>query len=506
MGYASLAEQRPAEAAETYAQTLETLKRLGASAITGVILSDSTEQRHGVETEAYMDFFTGAAENIGTDPEFASSLNVDREREMTVQGGHVVTAEGIPMTVVTRRGLGVSRRAAKVDYRMRTQARRDIGDVRVADFVDQELAPGAVYVVMSKDPRCALQTDPKFWRGKGYREGLGFLQVYYKSPDGQSVVAGSYSVDSRDAARWRVILNRHGANLPEGLDDSSWTQFGFTQHVKSDEASGIADGLRREFYESDGEVYSRLSVADFLHAREGLVRAYFDRYIMPLAQAVYSGRNNPVMQGLAHALQSTAAIHSLKPEMRRELLQVANGERFTGAAGQAMEKLIRYALVEELRTSLAGVFTGRGVAYVNTYTATDWGAQATQLYQQLALHIARGVTARREYGGCAALELDGQADSGRSTENPQDAFGGKSEWKRMTCPFCGDANQYGDPCSPNQYCTNCRAHVHNSKVISSGDGGARSRSIASRRSTQYLFNTTGNGTERLQGILSLLAA
>lgn len=44
----------------------------------------------------------------------------------------------------------------------------------------------------------------------------------------------------------------------------------------------------------------------------------------------------------------------------------------------------------------------------------------------------------------------------------------KSTKERMTCPFCKDPNQYGDPCSPNQHCTSCQATVVGGKVVSRG--------------------------------------
>ena len=40
--------------------------------------------------------------------------------------------------------------------------------------------------------------------------------------------------------------------------------------------------------------------------------------------------------------------------------------------------------------------------------------------------------------------------------------------ERMTCPFCKDPDQYGDPCSPNQHCNSCKATVIGGKVVSKG--------------------------------------
>ncbi len=42
--------------------------------------------------------------------------------------------------------------------------------------------------------------------------------------------------------------------------------------------------------------------------------------------------------------------------------------------------------------------------------------------------------------------------------------------QRMTCPFCGDKDQYGDPCSPNQHCSACQATVEKGQVKSKGHG------------------------------------
>jgi hypothetical protein len=44
--------------------------------------------------------------------------------------------------------------------------------------------------------------------------------------------------------------------------------------------------------------------------------------------------------------------------------------------------------------------------------------------------------------------------------------------QKMSCPFCG-ATQYGDPCSPNQFCSDCRAEVVNGRVKSKGNGGKK---------------------------------
>ncbi len=47
--------------------------------------------------------------------------------------------------------------------------------------------------------------------------------------------------------------------------------------------------------------------------------------------------------------------------------------------------------------------------------------------------------------------------------------------KRMTCPFCGDKNQYGDPCSTSKICKACRAEVRGGKVIHKGSSNKQSQ-------------------------------
>jgi hypothetical protein len=42
----------------------------------------------------------------------------------------------------------------------------------------------------------------------------------------------------------------------------------------------------------------------------------------------------------------------------------------------------------------------------------------------------------------------------------------------MSCPFCG-ATQYGDPCSSNQFCSDCKAEVVNGRIKSKGNGGKK---------------------------------
>jgi len=69
----------------------------------------------------------------------------------------------------------------------------------------------------------------------------------------------------------------------------------------------------------------------------------------------------------------------------------------------------------------------------------------------------------------ASAEGVGGEDGGEGDDSKPAT--GKKE--RMTCPFCHDKNQSGDPCSPNQHCNNCNARVVGGKVVSTGNGGKK---------------------------------
>lgn len=70
----------------------------------------------------------------------------------------------------------------------------------------------------------------------------------------------------------------------------------------------------------------------------------------------------------------------------------------------------------------------------------------------------------------ALQEAAESARSGNKTAAGEQSSGKK---EKMKCPFCGDPDQYGDPCSPQQHCTSCDARVRAGQVISKGNGGRK---------------------------------
>ena len=76
--------------------------------------------------------------------------------------------------------------------------------------------------------------------------------------------------------------------------------------------------------------------------------------------------------------------------------------------------------------------------------------------------------------GISSKEASADGDSAEGgTAGAESSSASAGERKKMTCPFCGNKNQYGDPCSPNQHCRNCQARVVNGRVVSRGNGGRK---------------------------------
>ena len=73
------------------------------------------------------------------------------------------------------------------------------------------------------------------------------------------------------------------------------------------------------------------------------------------------------------------------------------------------------------------------------------------------------------------ISAEGPGDEAGSEGDGSKVSTGKKE--RMTCPFCHDKNQSGDPCSPNQHCNNCNARVVGGKVVSKGNGGKKATPV-----------------------------
>jgi hypothetical protein len=88
------------------------------------------------------------------------------------------------------------------------------------------------------------------------------------------------------------------------------------------------------------------------------------------------------------------------------------------------------------------------------------GDQAT--VDRLTNHLVK--TARDS--SCPPPENGSNASNGEDDED---------ELVNMTCPQCGDSNQFGYKCSSHQHCTACNARVIDGVLVNPGDGGVAAR-------------------------------
>jgi hypothetical protein len=393
------------------------LRELGAIAVRGISEEDS-----GIEAFVKDDFVAAVEENLKTDAEFRAHVDIEPTRQFAIRNGKVVTADGQTMESVIARGLTYSRRASLVDPRLATQERRDEGDLLTARLVDT-LRPGEAYTVVSMDPKDDLARDGrKFWEDKGYRAGLAFIQFYYKDTEG-ALLTGSYSVERSNMQAWRAVQQRQGVLIPEGTPADDWIRYGDRREMSAERARSYAADLRRDYYREVGLVSERHSVTELIKQRRDLIDAYFNTYMRPLAEAVYTGTANETIQGLVEAFLAQSAItEKLAPESRRELVRVAN-TIFTPEAGRLVEEMIRYALVEELRKGVARLVEGEELTAGPVADASR-GGSIPYTAEQLIMNLSAGLSAGRSYGGCAASLRLGEDDSSRE-ENPQSIFGGR---------------------------------------------------------------------------------
>ncbi len=414
---------------EVYALSMETLRRLGELACRG-------SSREGVIAAglAYADFAAGAAENLKTDKELSHLLDVARTYDFEVENGRAVAADGTPMIDIVRRGHEASQAEASKDPRKRVQAARDYGDVLTAEAVDALANPGDVYAVLSMCPEEAFSQGIDMG-GLGYVPGMSFVQVYVNV--GGKITAHCLSVEASSKQDWRAVLGAFGLDVPADTPADEWIRHGLRANMPIKDALGLAGRIRESYYRQIGQTHRRYSVTDFLRQHDAIVQRYFDHYIRPLATALYSGENNETMQGLAAALLQTISADVLDDtEMKSELARLADGEpEFTAASGRTMERLVRYALVEDLRARLgAGISSGNHdwfePADPQPAGAMSGGMPAAAMHAQLARHVQAGIQAKRSYSGCAGLHFikDGaDEEPGAEIGNPQEPYGGKAK-------------------------------------------------------------------------------
>jgi hypothetical protein len=425
---------------EEYARSLRSLRLLGRAALRG----DHEDLEHAYTAEAWRDFTTAVGENLATDATYGERLEFNPMQEYSYMNGHVVDSTGKPIVELVRRGYLTSRVAAEHDPKMNIQAERDRGDVSVAEKVDV-LQVGEMLAVVSVDPKAALQKDPAYWKEKGYRKGLAVLQVYYRSTEDQ-ILAGAYSVKNSQLPALREQFAQHDVVIPEDESENKYIHYGIQKFVDKNEAESFGDSFVKSYKERIGLAHDTISVTELIANQQPLVKSYFTNYITKLAAAHIRGASDPVIQSLAQGmLQSALRFNS---EDARAIMRLAKGAAPNRQDVIVFEEKIRYALVEQLRTTIPFYVQQKPDHTQFSYTNYSGMSQAVvvQELQNHALieHISSGMKAGRSYGGCASAggEMAGENQSifggnGEAGELPDDKYGSRY----FKCPKNGCLNE-----------------------------------------------------------------
>jgi hypothetical protein len=415
---AELAEQPPL-LQERYAASLSTIRSLGEASLSGVGLETAEEL-------AYDDFTTKVGEMLKTDPELSGSLDVARDKYFKVKEGQVCAANGTPMVEIVRGGLTASQNAD--DPRLReTQAVRDEGDVLVAEAVDT-LEIGQSMIVVSMEPALELWgKDALFWRQRGYRPGIAYIQRYSKIDD-KTVCAAAYSSDHSDFGRWKDLLTARGIEVPSDATPNTLIRTMWVFEADTEEADNQAQALRRDNYALAGASNERLSVDEYLASKETLVRAMFDAYYPAVARALVSGKNQDSLREFASQALLQLRPGKLDPGVMRQIIHIANSPVFTEDMARAMDDMIPYALTEQLRRNLTGRRLHEKTS--NLRLSTTMPLVEMQLLQQQSIHqialggIQSGLAAGRSYGGCSGTNLAAAEQNEVGLRVSQDVYGG----------------------------------------------------------------------------------
>jgi hypothetical protein len=456
---------------EHYAHSLGTWEQLGGLAVRNQLASPEGQ---AIERLAYDDSKDAIIENLKTDAEFRSKLDVNSPKTYRIINGQTCSADGTPVVELIGRGIEVSARAAQTDpsfgEQYKIQNERDQLDLANAQAVDA-LPVGRARFVVSMEPKTQLADEStpelanksiqKFWEGLGYRKGIVYLQWYHKV-DAYTLKAGVLSVDLSDEANWRAVFKKHGVEIPADATPNSWIQHAIEVDLEPDVAQAYAEHVREDFYQQAGSTHRRQSVTEYVEAHEPFIKSMFTTYNRSLAVATHTGEKTATLDGFARSLLQRS--ESLNAEVRRQLVRIVNRSAFDDNDARLMEGAIRYAVVEELRKGLKD-FTRvlrpdeNPAARLPLVNINYGGFTPEMMHQRLALNVEAGAIANRSYGGCTTTFEPGVSKAGKEFEdmfNLQDVFGGQTQsqeearaeeaefrecdYVSKKCPVCDEKN------------------------------------------------------------------
>lgn len=461
---------------ETYAQSLSTFRSLGAVAAGNIVEMDQGL----LEKLAFDDFRTAVAEMLKTDEELTGELKIDNSSTFVKVDGHVRAKDGQAMVDLVTAGAVASSKRANKDKRFVGQATRDWCDVGVVTKVD-DLREGETLLGLSFPPKKDLKEHPEIYKQElGYDEDLAYFQCYSMGENGV-LIGASYSIELPDEQVAREVLAEFGIIIPEGESNNTWLKHTITKQMTAEQAKEFVDAIRKRNGELTNQRSDKLSANEYIEKHQDKMRFFFNTYYRPLSQAIHTGKNNEVLQDFAVSLLNNT--ESLKAEVRRGLMRVANSNTFTDDDGKMMNSIIRYAVTEEMRKGLTRFKLEKLAPEVHQINISN--RQPNMRSEQinpnmlLAQNVNAGIKANRSYGGCPGnIEmgensiLSGKSIKGESIENAvanangtkslQEVFGGKDgskewSWKDGYC-IIKDCKEKGKktkvgPCSICKDCT-----------------------------------------------------
>ena len=422
----------------------------GRQALKQEVVVENIEQTSDLEALAVKsDFSAGVTEMLSTDPDSRDKLHIEELNILKKVGQKIYSEDGRDMIQLVKNGAKKSAELAQTHKEYESIAQRDEGDDIVMEVV-ANLKPGQTHITGSLAPIKAQKLFPKFMKGLGF-DDVTYLQYYSMQEDG-SVAAGLISVKQTDLGAWIKTMKKHTADIPEDVDYDTFIRYGITLDMDPDEALQKVKQIRQDYYDEIGADYGEIvSVNEFVVNHQDIVDAIFAEYYPALSQAAFSGDNNQVLKQYAKDVLASRDLAKLKEEIKRDLIKIANSNKFGGDLAQTMDLMFRYAAVEILRTELPKFlnpnsrarFEGRVAA--RAISSTNPGSQASVNYvnlnQHMINHTSAGVQNNREYGGCpgnSSMTDESELTSSTLGIDQQMTYGGLGRLGRF-----GSRDRYG---------------------------------------------------------------
>lgn len=409
---------------EEYSHSMHLLGEVGRLAVKGAL---HTPEGRISRISLRENFDSSVIEMLHTDHQFREKLEINRERKHLVHHGKVLAHDG-KTTVhgLCKNGAESAALEAKQDERMLPVAARCAADERTVVRVET-LPVGGFLVGVSMDPKEAMARYGKqFYEDLGFREGLGFLQWYYRL-DEHTLIAASYSVDASDLQTMRETWAKFGGRIPPGEATDTWLDHRIEGQASLEQVRDLVIRIRDHFYEKRGITTKRYSVDEFMAMNQASADAIFELYLK-LAAAHHTGVKGKAIHALVEGLLQNP--QNMRAEVRQQLAKIHRSRLLEKQDSALIEQLLRYAAAEHLREGLRLLGTSELPVVGINVRPVDLNQQIAFAYE-MAAKIQAGVAAGRTYGGCTrAINLSEQANRDETPGadlRPQDAFGGKAD-------------------------------------------------------------------------------